>query len=309
MQRKKAIDRRFRSGEAAKLLGMPTATLRIWEQRYGAISPQTSTSGQRLFSDLDIERLRLLRRLVQRGHAIRSVAKMNNTALLALLEVSPCRESQKHSEERPGAVSVTTSPPDLQPHSQSFGATWEPLKAIHRMERGLSSSTLMIHVTELKEEIVAGTLRAAREMEALAIVIVYQSANDAAIERATRQNIQLVSTSDARTASESTLLESVRATNERRNGSNAVQVRKRRRFDDMKIASIAQMTSKIACDCPKHVAELIRQLTAFERYSDDCLSRTPTDALLHRRLGDAANHATSIFEAALADVMEHEGWN
>lgn len=309
MQRKKVIDRRFRSGEAAKLVGMPTATLRIWEQRYGAISPQTSTSGQRLFSDLDIERLRLLRRLVQRGHAIRSVAKMNNTALLALLAVSPYRESQKHSEERPGAVSVTTSPPNLQPHSQSFDAAWEPLTAIHSIERDLAGSTFMIHVTELNEEVVSGTVAAAREMGAFAIVIAYKSAKDAAIEHARRQGIQLVSMAAHETAWESTLPEFVRVADEGHQQAKVAQVRKRRRFDDTKIASIAQMTSKIACDCPKHVAEMIRHLTAFERYSDDCQSRTPTDALLHRRLGDAANHATSIFEAALADVMEHEGWN
>src|SRR4030042_362180 len=44
-------------GEAAKLVGVSTATLRLWEQ-VGFIQPQRTKSGHRLYDDEDITRLR-----------------------------------------------------------------------------------------------------------------------------------------------------------------------------------------------------------------------------------------------------------
>jgi DNA-binding transcriptional MerR regulator/methylmalonyl-CoA mutase cobalamin-binding subunit len=54
--------------------GLTAHVLRAWERRYGVVSPTRSSGGQRLYSDLDIERLRRLRRLTDRGHAISRIA-------------------------------------------------------------------------------------------------------------------------------------------------------------------------------------------------------------------------------------------
>lgn len=48
--------------------GIPRQTLRMWERRYGFPRPTRSTSGDRLYSDAEIVKLRLLRRLIDRGH-------------------------------------------------------------------------------------------------------------------------------------------------------------------------------------------------------------------------------------------------
>jgi methanogenic corrinoid protein MtbC1 len=50
--------------------------LRAWERRYQVVVPTRSEGGQRLYSDLDIERLRKLRRLVEAGHAISRLARL-----------------------------------------------------------------------------------------------------------------------------------------------------------------------------------------------------------------------------------------
>ena len=49
-------------GEAAKLVGVSTATLRLWEQ-VGFIQPQRTQSGHRLYDDEDIFRLRWIQNL------------------------------------------------------------------------------------------------------------------------------------------------------------------------------------------------------------------------------------------------------
>ncbi|HEY6948281.1 MAG TPA: MerR family transcriptional regulator, partial [Gemmatimonadales bacterium] len=60
----------------AQRTGLSAHVLRAWERRYGAVSPSRSNGGQRLYSDLDIERLRLLHRLSEAGHAITPLARL-----------------------------------------------------------------------------------------------------------------------------------------------------------------------------------------------------------------------------------------
>jgi MerR family transcriptional regulator, light-induced transcriptional regulator len=66
--------------------GLSPHLLRAWERRYGVVTPRRSEGGQRLYSDLDIERLAQLRRLVERGHAISRIASLPLEALAQLEE-------------------------------------------------------------------------------------------------------------------------------------------------------------------------------------------------------------------------------
>ncbi len=58
--------------------------LRAWERRYGAVTPDRSPTGRRLYSDLDIERLRLLKQLTEGGRRISEVAGLPLQALQRL---------------------------------------------------------------------------------------------------------------------------------------------------------------------------------------------------------------------------------
>lgn len=68
----------------SKLTGIPVDTLRAWERRYGVVEPDRDERG-RLYSEADVERLRLLRRAVGAGHAIGRVAPLPADDLRALL--------------------------------------------------------------------------------------------------------------------------------------------------------------------------------------------------------------------------------
>ena len=59
---------------AALRTGLTPHTLRAWERRYRVVVPSRSEGGQRLYSDLDVQRLKLLRRLTERGHSIARLA-------------------------------------------------------------------------------------------------------------------------------------------------------------------------------------------------------------------------------------------
>lgn len=64
--------------------GLSPHALRAWERRYRVVTPTRSEGGQRLYSDLDIERLLRLRRLTERGHAIGRIAALPLEELVRL---------------------------------------------------------------------------------------------------------------------------------------------------------------------------------------------------------------------------------
>jgi MerR family transcriptional regulator, light-induced transcriptional regulator len=67
----------------SKQTGISIATLRSWEKRYQVVIPQRDERG-RLYTEGDIERLRLLNSAVEKGHAIGRLATLSNEDLEAL---------------------------------------------------------------------------------------------------------------------------------------------------------------------------------------------------------------------------------
>ena len=49
------------------MLGVPSATLRAWEERYGAVVPERSDGGQRLYTRTQIEQLQFVQGSMQAG--------------------------------------------------------------------------------------------------------------------------------------------------------------------------------------------------------------------------------------------------
>jgi hypothetical protein len=62
----------------------------------------------------------------------------------------------------------------------------------------------------------------------------------------------------------------------------------------------------IACECPRHVAELVTLLGNFETYSAECVAIHPADAALHAHLQQVAASARAMFEAASLLLAEAE---
>jgi hypothetical protein len=80
-----------------------------------------------------------------------------------------------------------------------------------------------------------------------------------------------------------------------------------RRWDDAALADFAGLSTTISCECPRHVAELLMQLSSFEAYSAECAHRDPADAALHGYLGQVAGTARALFEQALERLAVQDG--
>lgn len=77
-------------GVVARRTGLKPDLIRAWERRYGAVEPGRSDTRRRFYSDEDIARLLLLRRVVVgTGRGISQVAGLSNEELEALIEREP----------------------------------------------------------------------------------------------------------------------------------------------------------------------------------------------------------------------------
>ncbi|HEX4937629.1 MAG TPA: MerR family transcriptional regulator [Candidatus Kapabacteria bacterium] len=76
----------------AERTGLTPDVIRIWERRYQAVAPDRTASNQRLYSDDDVERLALLKRVTDNGRRISIVANLSNDELrqmAAQVQVAP----------------------------------------------------------------------------------------------------------------------------------------------------------------------------------------------------------------------------
>ncbi len=69
----------------AQRTGLNVHIIRIWERRYGAVSPARTPTKRRLYTQTDVDRLILLRRAVAAGHSIGQIARMTDEQILEVL--------------------------------------------------------------------------------------------------------------------------------------------------------------------------------------------------------------------------------
>lgn len=78
--------------------GLSRHVLRAWEKRYGVVDPDRSEGGHRLYSDVEVHRLRLLHDLTEGGRRIGQIAHLSTAELAEL-----------HREDRLEAVDAAAA--------------------------------------------------------------------------------------------------------------------------------------------------------------------------------------------------------
>jgi DNA-binding transcriptional MerR regulator len=84
--------------------GLSADLLRVWEKRHGVVQPTRSPSGRRLYSDADVERLRLLYRATLAGRGIGQVARLSTPELAELVRRDAGAAERGEAPIAPAAV-------------------------------------------------------------------------------------------------------------------------------------------------------------------------------------------------------------
>jgi MerR family transcriptional regulator, light-induced transcriptional regulator len=72
--------------------GLSAHVIRVWERRYRAVEPVRTATNRRLYTEADIERLRLLHVATKAGHTISHIAALPNERLQELIRLDAPNE-------------------------------------------------------------------------------------------------------------------------------------------------------------------------------------------------------------------------
>jgi len=87
-------------GVVSARTGLSPDVIRVWERRYGVVDPARDGADRRLYSDTDVERLRLLAQATSAGRGIGQMAELGDAELRALIRSD---EAARWSAEREGS--------------------------------------------------------------------------------------------------------------------------------------------------------------------------------------------------------------
>ncbi len=319
----------FRSAAVARMAQMPVATLRIWEQRYGVVQPATAPTGHRRYSPADVQRVLLLRQLTGLGHAIGSIAALDTAQLQQLLASAQAPASTRSASRAaaPGAqpLRLVVVGPALAQRlqrpalAQRLGAGLRGVGVFESFAAaagaGARADLLLWHTPELRPELLPELRAAQRACGAAQAAVLYRFAGAGAARALAATGAQALREPADDQALGAWLAALAAGLPRRGRGAAPAAARPApsapsaapRRFDDATLTAIAGLSPTLACECPRHVAELLMQLAGFEAYSAGCASRSPADAELHAYLQQVAGASRALFESALERIAHHEG--
>ena len=313
---------------------MPVATLRIWEQRYQAVRPNTAASGHRLYSPADVERATLLRRLTAQGHAIGLLASLETEQMREMMrapEVPQANWVQAHLQNSIKIVVVGQSLASRVQHLfylQPFGLKVQLVGVIDSLAASAKAAgqpdeptadILILQAGSLQTGVHKELIEVQDAWRATSAAVFYRFSSAAARAELTDAGVEVLSE-----PSDDKSLRQWLATL----GKNGAQGRKPADvrnstppvplglieqpvspplFDDAALTQFAGLSTTVACECPSHLAELLLQVSSFEKYSSECANRSAADTRLHAYLQHVAGSARMLFEKALEQVAIAEG--
>ena len=309
-------------GAVSRLTGLTDHTIRVWERRYSAVVAARAPNGRRQYTEADVQKLGLLKLLTDHGISISRIAGDSIDELRQ--RVDSLRDLAAGAE--PAALSVAVLG-DFLPRQllEREGGT-APLEiriadsGRERFAADLRQQAVDVVVLErpvLDAETLAEMQQHLHDSGSAQGVIVYSFGRSRDIEAAAQLGIVAlrapVGVDELRDATARQAFPGRRVERESRPTGDAPAARDlsgpvaARRFSPQQLANLASAQSGVECECPKHLAQLVADLSAFEVYSDRCANRDDEDAALHRYLHRTTAEARALVETALKRVADAEG--
>jgi DNA-binding transcriptional MerR regulator len=307
----------YRIGAVSRSAGVPVSTLRVWETRYRAFSPTKTEGQQRLYSEQDLAKARLLKQLSMEGHSISAMASLDLAHLRRLCK--PPSEPNPSVPEPQAALNTTvvglslanriesiTLASAMGPHRCHVTAVFDDLKLAQQATLYASTQVLLIKVNSLQDSVFADIQTLVAKHAFAQTVVLYHFAPDVVVQNMRRAGLVVrrdpIADTELAELLQSVLFSPMDAAPQWASGAATL-----RKYSDQTLRRVAGISTDVLCECPKHVAELISQLASFEQYSQECLNQNADDARLHAYLRSISGSARAVFENALERIAAHEG--
>ncbi len=316
-----SIDGLYRIATVSQLTGIPVQTLRVWESRHTVVQPTRSAGNVRLYRRADIERLSLVKAAVDAGQAIGTLAALTDRQIKARFKDAPtpaakarkagCRvlvvgsalaSVLKTAWKARSDVRVQASLPVLADLDTNLDTDIEPGSLP-------SVDAVIVDAPVLRNDLPAALRLMRTATRAPVVIVVYGFGSRQLLSRLDNANvIALAAPADpAQIARICQLGLAIDPTPPAAFSQMLMHSAAARRYDEAFLQQLSQMPSKVQCECPNHLADLLNKLNAFERYSLECESTNIKDAAMHAMMYSASGHCREFLEEVLRRLMLHEG--
>ena len=301
-------------GTVARLTGLKSDTLRVWERRYGLGASYKSPTGRRQYTQSDLDHLQLVAALVKEGVRIGEIAASDRKTLEMLLE-------------QQGSTSASRAVPPSKSRAVFLGADlckWLDAhqgcisgvsallarmsvdEAVATLGADQSADLLVVHCPSLTLQQIKGVEAIADRLGVRRTIVLYQFANEqwlAELERQGHSALQYP-VEPSRLAFEIGRTQVEKETSEGIGNLSDLMPAKPRIFNDAELRAAAEEKIVIDCECPRHLSDLIRSLNEFETYSSACSVENWKDAAIHASIYAYTCQARHLMEKALQSALE-----
>lgn len=293
----------YRIGTIANLTGIAVERLRAWERRYG-LEPAHKDGKTRFYSARQLERLQLIKRLIDQGHPISTLVELDDDSLLQRLNTHRQASLQpaRCGLIGPNLLVLEQRQEQARGHAPRLDvqARWANLDAFAE-DRG-PNAALDVIVVQLPVLLTEKVEAIGRLQPEARVVAVYQFATPSHLSGVQEMGIPTLqwptTWGEIEHACATTAGMPLRA-------ARAAA----RRFTDEELIAIAA-SSRDASECPGHLVELISSLNAFAEYSLGCAENDDPDTAgnrtVYERVHTDTTQARAQLELALEALVEAE---
>ena len=293
-------EQNYRIGLTTQITGIRPETLRAWERRYEVVKPIRTDAGDRLYTQADIDRLLLIKKLVDNGDAISAVANLNFENLEK--RISSCKT----------AIS-STGKNDL--NFILLGKTILDKKSLDSMRlnmidviqdpKNIKSNYhckidfILVEIPTVNQGTIHVIQKILNQSKASKLLCAYDFGKESDIATLTTKDTGTISLplnhSDITEWCSNNFADYLKSASTDR------------LLTDQDLANIVAAGSTVNCECPRHLSDLIHKLSAFEKYSSECEARNSKDAEIHKELEDTAAKSRYLLEEVLIKLTKVEG--
>ncbi len=314
-----SVDGLYRIATVSYLTGIPVQTLRVWESRHAVVQPTRSAGNVRLYRRADIERLSLVKAAVDAGQAISTVATLTDRQIKARFKEAPAPAAKVRKAGCRvlvvGAALTSVLKTAWRARSdvrvQASIRTLAELDTETDIELGAlpSMDAVIVDAPVLRNDLPAALRQLRMATQAPVLIVVYGFGSRQILARLDNANvIALAAPADpAQIARMCQLGLAIDPAPPAAFSQMLMHSAAARRYDEAFLQQLSQMPSKVQCECPNHLADLLTKLNAFERYSLECESTNIKDAAMHAMMYSASGHCREFLEEVLRRLMAHEG--
>lgn len=262
----------YRIGEVAAKTGISEHALRQWSKRYGIEASAISPGGQRLYTDEDIARLHLIAAGKRKGILLTELSVMPTETLAVLV---------KKKDSAPLFAWYGE-------HRAYFHAHFPSIQWVdHQLARTQSHGVFIVVCETITEDVLEQILPCSCRLEVFTRFVSRPSRRR--MEQQGNCHFHNEKPTDA-------WLQRL-----------VMSVSGERLFTAEALEAYQNLSPQLDCECPTHLAAILKDLRNFAQYSLNCEVKSPEEAWLHRRTYTHTQQAQLAVEDALRLVIDHEG--